>query len=454
MKRIYKQTIQIAIPVMVQNLITNFVAMIDNLMVGMVGTEQMSGVAIVNQLLFVFNITVFGAVSGAGIFCAQFFGKKDMDGVRHTFRYKLFSTAGIVVLGIAILVLAGETLISFYLHDADKGIDLMKTFDYAKDYLGIMLLGLVPFALEQVYSGTLREGGIVLTPMVAGITAVVTNTVLNYLLIFGVAGFPELGVRGAAIATVISRYVQVGIVVLWSHFSKNRPEFIRGIYRSLRIPMALVRKITIQGLLPLMANECLWSAGVAMLGQCYSVRGIDVVAGQNISTTVVNLFNVIFIAFGAGVSVVIGQLLGANELKTAKKAAPRLIGMAGLICVVVGVVMAATSGLIPKIYNTTQDVRDLATAFIFISAVTMPIHGMLHATYFTLRSGGKTLITFLFDSGFSWLVSVPLAFCLVHYTGMNIIYIYLCCQLAEGIKCLVGFYLIRRGIWLSNIVGN
>lgn len=151
---------------------------------------------------------------------------------------------------------------------------------------------------------------------------------------------------------------------------------------------------------------------------------------------------------------VIGQLLGANELKTAKKAAPRLIGMAGLICVVVGVVMAATSGLIPKIYNTTQDVRDLATAFIFISAVTMPIHGMLHATYFTLRSGGKTLITFLFDSGFSWLVSVPLAFCLVHYTGMNIIYIYLCCQLAEGIKCLVGFYLIRRGIWLSNIVGN
>ncbi len=452
MKNIYKQTIHIAIPVMVQNLITNFVAMIDNLMVGMVGTEQMSGVAIVNQLLFVFNITVFGAVSGAGIFCAQYFGKRDLEGVRHTFRYKLFTVAGITVLGILLLIFAGDKLISVYLHDADKGIDLVKTFAYAKEYLAIMLLGLVPFALEQVYSGTLREGGVVVAPMTAGIVAVVTNTVLNYLLIFGVGGFPELGVRGAAIATVISRYVQVGIVVLWSHLSKKRPEFIRGIYKTLYIPARLVKKVTIQGLLPLMANECLWSAGVAMLNQCYSVRGIDVVAGQNISTTVVNLFNVIFIAFGAGVSVVIGQLLGANDLKLAKKAAPRLIGMAGLICVLVGTVMAATAGLIPEIYNTTPDVRKLATAFIFISAVLMPVHGMLHSTYFTLRSGGKTLITFLFDSGFSWLVSVPLAFCLVHYTNMDIISIYLCSQLLEALKCLVGFYLIHRGVWLSNIV--
>jgi len=452
MKQIYKQTVRIAIPVMVQNLITNFVAMIDNLMVGMVGTEQMSGVAIVNQLLFVFNITVFGAVSGAGIFCAQYFGKKDLEGVRHTFRYKLFAVAGITILGILLLLLAGDSLISFYLHDADKGIDLMQTFDYAKDYLAIMLVGLVPFALEQAYSGTLREGGIVVAPMVAGIAAVVTNTVLNYLLIFGVAGFPELGVRGAAIATVISRYVQVGIVVLWAHGSKKRPDFIQGMYKTLYIPPQLVKKVTMQGLLPLMANECLWSAGVAMLSQCYSVRGIDVVAGQNISTTVVNLFNVIFIAFGAGVSVVIGQLLGANDLKMAKKAAPRLIGLAGVICVVVGGIMAATAGLIPQIYNTTQGVRDLATAFIFISAVLMPVHGMLHSTYFTLRSGGKTLITFLFDSGFSWLVSVPLAFCLVHDTQMDIIRVYLCCQLVEALKCLVGFYLIKRGVWLSNIV--
>ncbi len=199
-RRLYKKTLMIAVPVMVQNLITNFVALIDNIMVGLVGTEQMSGVAIANQILFVFNITVFGAISGAGIFCAQFFGKKDFKGVRDTFRFKIMSVTALTVVGLAIFIFFGERLISMYLHDVGKGIDVHQTLLYAKEYLAIMLIGLVPFALEQAYSGTLREGGIAVPPMLAGIAAVITNTVLNYLLIFGIGIFPVLSVKGAAIA--------------------------------------------------------------------------------------------------------------------------------------------------------------------------------------------------------------------------------------------------------------
>lgn len=453
-KSFYKKTLLIAVPVMVQNLITNFVAMIDNIMVGRVGTEQMSGVAIANQLLFVFNITIFGAISGAGIFCAQFFGKKDYKGVQNTFRFKLITVAVLSVIGIAVFMLFGDSLIQLYLHDADKGIDLDKTFGYAKQYIWIMLVGLVPFAFEQAYSGTLREGGVANPPMVAGIAAVVTNTILNYLLIFGIGIFPEMGVAGAAIATVIARYVQLAIVAVWTHRNSGKLGYVKGLYRSMRIPAKLSRQIFFKGLIPLATNECLWSASIAVLSQCYSLRGIDVVAGMNISTTVTNLFNVMFIAFGSGVSVVIGQLLGANELDTAKKVAPRLIVMAGLICVVVGGVMAVFSGVFPLIYNTTDDVRALASSFIFISAVTMPIHSALHSTYFTLRSGGKTLITFLFDSAFSWGVSVPLAYCLAHFTDMHIVTLYLCVQLVEVVKCGVGAYLIKKGVWLSNIVGD
>jgi Na+-driven multidrug efflux pump len=201
-----------------------------------------------------------------------------------------------------------------------------------------------------------------------------------------------------------------------------------------------------------MSNEFLWSASIATLAQCYSLRGIDVVAGQNISNTVVNLFNVMFIAFGSGVSVVIGQLLGANNMEGAKKSAPKLIWCSFLLCVGVGSVMAACSKLFPQIYNTTDDVRALATGFIFISAVTMPLHGMLHCIYFTLRSGGKTLITFLFDSGFSWLISVPTAFILAHFTTLNVLLVYLICQLLEAVKCFIGYLLIKSGVWLSNIV--
>ncbi len=450
----YKRTLLIAVPIMVQNLITNFVALIDNIMVGQVGTEQMSGVAIVNQVFFVFNLTLFGALSGAGIFCAQFFGKKDYEGVRHTFRFKLMTAAAICLIGTVIFLLFGESLISMYLHNSEEDIDLELTFNCAKEYMSIMLIGLIPFALEQAYSSTLREGGTALPPMVAGIAAVVTNTLLNYLLIFGIGIFPVMGIRGAAIATVISRFVQVGIVVVWTHLNAKRLGFVKGLYRSMRIPSELTKRILVKGLIPLTANEALWSAGVAALTQCYSIRGIDVVAGLNISSTVVNLFNVLFIAFGSGVSVVIGQLLGANDLKGAKEAAPKLIFFSGALCVVVGSIMAAFAGLFPQAYNTTDAVRSLATAFIVISAIWMPIHGILHATYFILRAGGKTVITFMFDCGFSWLVSVPLAFVLANFTALDIISVYFIVQGVEIVKGIIGGILIGKGVWLSNIVAD
>lgn len=450
----YKRTLLIAVPIMIQNLITNFVAMIDNIMVGQVGTEQMSGVAIVNQLFFVFNLTLFGAISGAGIFCAQFFGRKDNEGVRNTFRFKLITAIVITMLGILIFWNFGDNLITMYLHDAKKGIDLQKTFESAKVYMLIMFAGLLPFAIENAYSGTLREGGIATPPMAAGIAAVVVNTVLNYFLIFGIGIFPEMGVSGAAIATVISRYVQVGIVILWTHLNSQKLGFVKGLYRTLRVPLSLSKRILTKGLLPLTANECLWSAGVAVLAQCYSLRGIDVVAGQNISNTVINLFNVLFIAFGSGVSVVIGQMLGANELKEAKESAPKLIFFSGAMCVVVGGVMACFSGLFPLAYNTTDEVRRLASAFIFISAVTMPVHAVLHSIYFTLRSGGKTMITVIFDCGFSWGVSVPLAYCLANFTSMDIISIYFCTQAVELVKCIIGIILIKKDVWISNIINE
>ncbi len=450
----YKKTLMIAVPIMIQNLITNFVAMIDNIMVGQVGTEQMTGVAIVNQLLFVFNVTIFGALSGAGIFCAQFFGKGDDDGVRSTFRFKFLTVSFLTVIGIGIFMLFGDNLITTFLHDANENIDMALTFDYAKKYLLIMLFGLIPFAMEQVYSSTLREGRIANPPMVAGIVAVITNTLLNYLLIFGIGPFPKWGVVGAAIATVISRYVQVAIVIVWAHTHTKRVAFVKGLYKTVKVPLQLAKRMVIKGLVPLMTNEFLWSAGVSVLVQCYSLRGLDVVAGLNISNTVVNLFNVMFIAFGSGVSIVIGQMLGANKLEDARHAAPRLIFFSGAMCVVIGGVMACLCKVFPLAYNTSDNVRNLAATFIFISAVLMPVHSMVHSTYFTLRSGGKTLITFIFDSGFSWLICVPMAYCLAYFTNINIIWLYLCCQSLEAVKCIIGLILVKKGVWLSNIVAE
>lgn len=238
----YKMVLAIAIPIMIQNGITNFVSLLDNIMIGRIGTEQMSGAAIVNQLLFVYNLCLFGGVSGAGIFTAQYAGQKDHEGVRQTFRYKLWLVIILTIITVLLLISSGEALIGMYLKGEGSAEALSATSKYGMQYLWIMLIGLPPFMISQVYSSTLRECGETVPPMKAGVTAVLVNLVFNYLLIYGKFGFPELGVRGAAIATVISRYVEVAIVIAWTHTHTDKMPFAKGLYRTLKVPAALTQK--------------------------------------------------------------------------------------------------------------------------------------------------------------------------------------------------------------------
>ena len=450
-KQFYKKVLYITIPIMIQNGITNFVNMLDNIMVGQVGTEQMSGVAIVNQLMFVFNICIFGAVAGAGILGAQYHGSGNHEGVRHAFRFKLFCCLGLCLFGILLFREAGGSLIRTYLHEGGEVGDIEATFRYGCGYLDIMVAGLLPFAVVQVYSGTLRETGETVMPMVAGIAAVLVNMVFNYILIFGKFGAPVLGVHGAAIATVLSRFVELMIIVIWTHRHAEKNPFIRGVYRSLYIPRGTVRQILITGT-PLLINEALWSGGMATIAQCYSVRGLAVVAGINIANTIANVFNVVFLSLGTAVGIIIGQLLGAGKLEEAKDEDNKLIAFAVFCCMAVGIVMFLIAPLFPQIYKTEEVVRRLATRFIQISALCMPLYGFTNAAYFTLRSGGKTMVTFLFDSVFVWLVSIPLVYVLTRYTGVPIVPVYLACQLTEGIKCAIGFVLVRKGVWVQKVV--
>lgn len=450
-KAFYKMVLTVVIPIIVQNGITNFVGMLDNIMVGRVGTEQMSGVAITNQLMFVFNICIFGAVSGAGIFTAQFYGCGNNKGIRDTFRFKMISCAAICAIGFLVFVLGGEDLIRMYLHGENIEGSLAATLGYAKDYLRIMLFGLIPFAIVQAYAGTLRECGETMLPMKAGIFAVLVNLLFNYILIFGKFGAPVMGVAGAAIATVISRFAELLVVVIWTHKHTDRFPFMIGAYRSIRIPGTLALNILKTGM-PLLVNEALWSAGMAGLMQCYSVRGIDVVAGMNISTTISNLFNVIYISMGNAVAIIIGQLLGAGRMEEAKDSDRKLIFFSVASCVAVGLVLAAVSPFFPMLYNTSEEVRQLATWFICVAALCMPLYSCTNATYFTLRSGGKTVITFFFDSGFVWAVSIPVAYLLSRYTQIPIVLLYLICQSLELIKSAIGLFLVKKGVWIHNIV--
>lgn len=447
----YRHILSIAIPIIIQNGITNFVNLLDNIMVGQVGTVPMSGVSIVNGVLFVFNLCIFGASSGAGIFTAQFHGSRDDEGVRHTFRFKFLVCLVLTAIGTLIFTFGGRTIIGLYLTGDGDAAMAQGAMEYGLKYLRIMILGFLPFALSNTYSSTLRETGVTLVPMAAGICAVFVNLILNYVLIFGHFGAPALGVEGAAIATVISRFVELIIVAAWTHTHPEKHRYIQGAFRSFRIPGKLLKNIVIKGM-PLLINEFFWASGMAIQNQCYSTCGLDVVPALNISRTLFEVGSVVFLSLGNSVGIIMGQMLGAGLGKEEIRMHNRkLMRFATVVGGSFGILMIAASHLFPQLYNTTEAVRLLAARLICISGFMMPFNSYTNASYFTLRSGGQTMVTFLFDSCFVWTVCVPLAFCLSRFTGIGILPLYFIVQATDWIKCALGAYMIKQGKWIQNL---
>ncbi len=450
-RQFYKSLFSVALPILVQNVITTFVNLLDNIMVGRIGTEPMSGVAISNQLLFVVNLGLFGMISGIGIFTAQFHGKGDEEGVCKSFRIKLVSMAVFIGAGMLVLSFFGEKLIWLYLHEGEAGLDLQTVFGYAKTYLSWMLFGLPFFGLSQIYAGTLRETGEGKVPMIAGITAVMMNLCLNYVLIYGKLGFPALGVIGAATATNVSRIAEFSINMIWAHTHKERAPFAKSIFGRHNISAAMLGKVLMTAA-PLFLNEFLWSSGQTVLNQIYSQKGIEVVPAINISGAAINLFMTLYLAMGNALSIVVGHALGRDAKEEAIDTDRKIIFMTTAATLVIGALTFLSADAITYIYNTTDQVRTLAATFIRISAVFMPIDATVICCYFTLRCGGKTLITFLFDSCFSWVICIPLAWMLLHYTNFNIVMMYAAVVSAGLLKLIIGLILVSKKLWVNNLV--
>ena len=447
----YRRIAGVAVPIVIQNTITNFVSLLDNIMVGQTSTVQMSGVAIVNQLMFIFNLCIFGAMAGAGIFTAQFHGSGDQEGIRRTFRFKFLVGLLIGVGGILLFKYAGTPLLNLYLQSDSDPTERAQTLHYGLEYLHMMLWGLLPFALANSYSSTLRETGQTKVPMTAGIIAVLVNLCLNYVFIFGHFGAPAMGAKGAALATVISRYVEFAIVFGWTHLHAQRNPYIVGAYRSLYIPGSLLKKIFVKGM-PLLINEFLFSLGLAFVNQCYSVRSLDVLAATNISYTINNICSVAYLSLGNTIGIIMGQMMGSGSSKeSVRDTFRKMTALSIASCGIFALVLLAVSGLFPQLYNTSAAVRSLATQIIIIQALMMPFHGYIHAAYFAMRSGGKTIITFFFDSGYIWLVMVPLAFCLSRFTLIPVIWIFAICNGSEILKCVLGKLVMDKDSWIQDL---
>lgn len=441
----------LVIPMLIQMTITNAVNLLDNLMIGRLGTLEMTAVSIVNYLVFVFYICIFGSLSGVGIFSTQYAGAKDHEGMRQCFRLKWL--LGLLITGACTLVFwqFSHQLISLFIEEGTSPADAEATLNFGWSYLAVMLWGFLPFTASQIYGSSLKELGETKLPMIAGLVAISVNMIFNWMLIFGACGFPRLGVMGGALATVLSRFVELAIIILVTHRRKLDFPFIQRAYSSLHISNHLIAQVIKRGL-PLFMNEFLWASGIAATLQCYSVRGLEVIAANAIVSTTWNLFNTLFISTGIAAGIIVGQMLGAGEVAEAKHATRRLLVWGILSSAATGALMFAIASYIPMLYNTDESVRRLAGGFLRTLALLMPMYGFTHVCYFVLRSGGCTWITFAFDSLYTWLITVPGAWSLAHLTALPILAVYFTVQFGEIGKCLIGYVFIKKELWIHNIV--
>ena len=450
-KSFYKMLFAIVMPIVLQQFITQFVGLLDNLMVGQVGTSEMTGVSLANQLLFVFNLGVFGSLSGVSIFATQYYGAKNKDGYQESFRFKWIITCIIFLITTSIFLLFSEQLLSIFINsqegeDANPALVLL----HGKQYLWIMLVGNLAFVIKEIYASSLREMKETFVPMISGVIAILVNLVFNYLLIFGKFGFPTLGIEGAAIATVISRFVEMFVIIIYVQIKKEKFNYFKGIFKG-KVHFSFVKKVMPKTLL-LLTNEVLWALGLTLILSCYGIRGLDFVASFNICNTINNVFITVGTSLGNATAIILGNKIGKNDIEGAKSDSYKILFFALVVSLVFTGVMILTSKALPNLYNTTDSIKQVATNLIVIAAILLPLHSFNTCCYFTLRSGGRILITILFDSVFVLLIRLPLAFILAKYTSLNIYLVFTFVTGIDIIKVFVGYVLVDKGIWLKSLV--
>ena len=440
----YKRLFQVSLPIVLQQLLTSSLQLIDNLMVGSLGELSINSVSVVNQLYFVIILITFGALGGAGIFTAQYFGSGEVERLKETFRFKLLVALMLVILSLFVFSVFGQFLIGLFTESE-------VTIAGGIDYLNIVKWSMLPWAFSIAISTTFREIGVTKVLLYITIAAILTNTGLNYLLIFGNFGFPELGVEGAAYGTLASRFVEFGLMMVL--LIKKGKIFNTKVKDIFKIERVVLKGIIIMAI-PLLLNEFFWSMGQTMFMQSYSTRGDSALAAMTITGAISQLVFVTFGGIGTGIAVLVGNTLGKNQLEEAKDNAKKVIFFAVVFAFFTGMILFVLSFFIVDLYDVSEATKILAGKNIRINAIFIPVFSFNVSMYFTLRSGGDTRSTMLMDSGYMWVVQVPLIFVLARITNLNVVMLFLIVQGLELPKSLFALSRYKKENWVRNLASK
>lgn len=442
--RIFLKTLfVIAIPIMMQNLLNSLVNILDAVMIGQLGTTEIAAVGLGNQLFFLLNLVLYGTASGGLVFTAQFWGKKDLPGLRKSFGLSLCAALFISTVFTAACVLAPEQILHLYSKDT-------AVIKIGAIYLRTVAWCFIPFAISCMFMFTLRAIEEVRLAVVITLISLFVNLILNMLLIFGHFGFPKLGVKGAAIATVTARTVELFAYIIIT--KKKKLPILGRLSEHFSFSGRFVVTFFIV-VLPVICNESLWSLGITFQHKIFAGLNTLSYAAFSITNTVSQLTWVVFIGLGNSVSILIGKKIGEGNYGEAKNYAANIAGFAPVVAIFVGMLLVPISFLVPYIFKVEQEVYLQAQQFFIILALCYPLKAFnMVMVVGVVRAGGDTKFGVVYDTLFMWIVSLPLSFTLSVFTMLPSWVIYLCLFADEPIKACLGLWRLRSGKWLHSVV--
>lgn len=440
-KEFEKEALTVAIPMMLQQVITSCVNLVDNVMVGQLGDVALSGVAAANRFYMIANFGMNGLLIATSIFLAQFFGANDEEHMKQSFRYMILSVFVLIVPIMLIGYFFSSSVLGFFTDD-------VATVTTGAMYLKMVLFSFAPLAISLCVSNAMRALGKTKIPFVISVIAIVVNASCNYVFMFGAFGLPAFGVVGAAYGTIVARLIEM--ILYLGALIVTHQVFTTKLRDLLHIEWNLVKKITVKAL-PLVMNEVFWSCGMATLFKLYATRGSVVLAGYSIAGTTSDIFFTLFGGMAVATTVMVSHRLGAGKIDEARRNGYYLLGFSVKLAVAFAVLMFASSFVVPHFYSVTHEARMLAQHFLQIMSVLFWIYMANTEMYFILRAGGETKKTLIMDSLYMWGVNIPLVALVAYCTSYSIYVLYIVGQCTDFVKLVIAYRLVRKETWLNNL---
>ncbi len=437
-----KLMLAIAVPVAIQSLIQSSLSMIDQFMIGRLGAGAIASVGLGARIPQIFIVTITGVTSGAAIFTAQFWGKNDKRNIGQTLGASFAFGLPIIAVFSIISILLSANMLSLFTKDTE-------VIKYGAEYMKITAYGYIPLMIVSVFAAVLRSTGNVMLPMYTGLLSVILNTTLNYLLIFGNLGMPQLGVKGTAIATTVSRYAEC-IILISAVYFKHLPCAV-NIKEMINMHIDFIKKFSIITL-PIICNEFLWSFGQTVYSAIYGNMGTNQIAAMTITFPVQGLTIGLFTGVSSAAGIIIGNRLGSNKFNEAVDYSRSFISIGAIGSVIVGMVIILLSKLYVSIYNVSYDVQMYSERILIIFGILFAVKvcNMICGSGI-LTAGGKTKITFMLDLIGTWCIGVPLGLFSAFVLKLSIEWVYLLISTEEIVKLLIGLRIVYSKKWVTNI---